>query len=346
MTKPFFSVLIPTFNRPADLKRAIKSVLLQNFQNYEIVVSDNSDSDETKKMCREFQDLRIRYYHNKTNIGSIRNIYQVIKLARGNYIFILGDDDLLFTQNILSNLFKIIEKGHFGYIRLKYIHHRDFKYLCLFTNLDKSKVIKLPDKQSNIEVYQFIFNTSPQFISGLVFKNIKDIHIPEIEKPKSQFVHMEMFWIRFLFEAAKRYGAYLDLDDIIIAHTPNYVEINFYDVVDNKIVWEHYWKLIFKDLKKKDQKWWIKKDTTTMINIFPSIKYYSSNKNLWLQIRRMLQLNSELFYNPNFYFWAIIAFFMPKRLWRLLEKIVLRFRIIHDKDLNKKFNLLKSLISY
>ena len=56
MAKPFFSIVIPTKNRPELLRDAIRSVLLQNFDDYELIVSDNFNDERTKKLL---MNLRI-----------------------------------------------------------------------------------------------------------------------------------------------------------------------------------------------------------------------------------------------------------------------------------------------
>ena len=50
MKKPFFSITIPTFNKPDYLQSAIGSVLLQDFNDFEIVVSDNSSDNKSEKI--------------------------------------------------------------------------------------------------------------------------------------------------------------------------------------------------------------------------------------------------------------------------------------------------------
>ena len=54
MKPPFFSVVIPTYNQASFLKNAIRSVINQNFKNYEIIIIDNNSKDDTKKTVEEF----------------------------------------------------------------------------------------------------------------------------------------------------------------------------------------------------------------------------------------------------------------------------------------------------
>jgi glycosyltransferase involved in cell wall biosynthesis len=92
---PLVSICTPTYHRPVLLERAIRSVLAQTFQNFEIVITDNSENEESTEVVRRFNDPRIRYYHNGGNIGWLENIKRVTDLAKGRYLVLLLDDDLL-----------------------------------------------------------------------------------------------------------------------------------------------------------------------------------------------------------------------------------------------------------
>lgn len=97
MTSNLISFCIPTYNRPDTLNTTISSILSQKEKcDYEIVISDNSETDETAKFIETFQDNpKIRYYRNSTNIGSAANFFKVISLAKGRYLWLMSDDDCL-----------------------------------------------------------------------------------------------------------------------------------------------------------------------------------------------------------------------------------------------------------
>lgn len=93
MTRPTVSVVIPTYNRANLLKRAIKSVLNQEFKDFELIIVDDASSDNTFEVVESIEDGRIRYLRLKENSGGpvARNIG--IKKARGEFIALLDDDD-------------------------------------------------------------------------------------------------------------------------------------------------------------------------------------------------------------------------------------------------------------
>ncbi|UTW60665.1 glycosyltransferase family 2 protein [bacterium SCSIO 12741] len=97
---PFFSVIIPTYNRAHILPETIGYVLNQTFEDWEVVVVDDGSTDETERLSSTWKDARIRYFKtaNKER-GHARNYG--VKQARGQYVFFLDSDDRL-TPNHLQ----------------------------------------------------------------------------------------------------------------------------------------------------------------------------------------------------------------------------------------------------
>lgn len=87
------SVVIPTHNRAALLKRALQSVLAQTYQNLEIIVVDDASSDATHEVVGDFVDPRIRYIRHEASKGGSGARNTGIRAARGEYIAFLDDDD-------------------------------------------------------------------------------------------------------------------------------------------------------------------------------------------------------------------------------------------------------------
>lgn len=109
MNNPFFSIIIPTFNRADFIEKTIRSVLTQIFSDFELIVVDDGSTDNTKGIVTSINDGRIRYYfqENKER-GDARNTG--IKKARGNYITFLDSDDILYP-NHLEEAIKFINKN-------------------------------------------------------------------------------------------------------------------------------------------------------------------------------------------------------------------------------------------
>lgn len=106
------SVLIPTYNRPNGLIRAVDSALTQSYKDIEIVVTDNSDSDSSYNILktRLSQYNNIIYHKNIENIGPILNWRKALDLATGKYCIILPDDDYLLNPFYFSDAIKLFEQ--------------------------------------------------------------------------------------------------------------------------------------------------------------------------------------------------------------------------------------------
>lgn len=96
-TNPLVTVGLPVFNGEKYLNGALESLLGQEYENLEIVISDNASTDRTPEILEEWKkrDDRIRLYRNGQNLGGAANFNRVLELARGEYFRWAGHDDLL-----------------------------------------------------------------------------------------------------------------------------------------------------------------------------------------------------------------------------------------------------------
>ncbi len=103
---PFFSVLIPTKNRSHLVGFAVQSVLEQSFGDFEIIVSDNDDSDTlTRDALASFSDPRIKYYRTSGNLSMPDNWEFALSKSVGRYITVL-EDKQAFYPNALEEIYK------------------------------------------------------------------------------------------------------------------------------------------------------------------------------------------------------------------------------------------------
>ena len=88
-------IAIPTYNRSNLLKINLKSVLAQDYPDFQVLVLDNASTDDTESVVRSFADRRVTYLRNETNIGPFRNFYRAIELNHSTYLVLLHDDDAM-----------------------------------------------------------------------------------------------------------------------------------------------------------------------------------------------------------------------------------------------------------
>ncbi len=107
MSKLFFSIIIPTYNRAGFIAKTINSVLNQTYANFELIVVDDGSTDNTKEIIASIDDKRIKYYWKENaERGAARNYG--IKKAKGDYIFFIDSDDIMLS-NHLTTLYQMIK---------------------------------------------------------------------------------------------------------------------------------------------------------------------------------------------------------------------------------------------
>ena len=93
MTQPLFSVVIPTYNRSNLFPLAVRSLLAQTFEDFEIVVSDNCSNDDTPHVARQFNDRRVKYVRTPQHYVIADSWEFARRQATGKLILMLSDDD-------------------------------------------------------------------------------------------------------------------------------------------------------------------------------------------------------------------------------------------------------------
>lgn len=105
---PLVSIIIPT-HRPDHFVNAIACALGQTYQNIEIIVSDNSDSNEVKNICQKYPNV---IYRKNSDGVPASNISKPLSLVSGDYIKYIFDDDLIYPHcidSMIGWLYKIDE---------------------------------------------------------------------------------------------------------------------------------------------------------------------------------------------------------------------------------------------
>ena len=88
------SIILPTYNRASILKNTISNVLQQSYNDIEIIIIDDSSTDNTAHVVKSFNNKKINYIKNPQRKGTIQSRLTGIKYARGDFISFLDDDDV------------------------------------------------------------------------------------------------------------------------------------------------------------------------------------------------------------------------------------------------------------
>jgi len=105
----YFSVIIPVYNRPEELKELLKSLVSQTFQDFEVVIMDDGSTVNSKEIANEFRDeISVNYkYQNNQGQGFARN--DGMGMAQGEF-FVILDSDVVLPKSYLEVLKKAIEE--------------------------------------------------------------------------------------------------------------------------------------------------------------------------------------------------------------------------------------------
>lgn len=105
------SVCIPTYNNPECVRRLLDSLQVQTFQDFEILLSDDSTDDRIAELVKAYPGLPIQYRHNAKPLGHIFNWNAVLDMAGGQYIKIMFSDDWFTDSDGLEKFVALLEEN-------------------------------------------------------------------------------------------------------------------------------------------------------------------------------------------------------------------------------------------
>ena len=173
MTK--VSVVIPTYNRANVLPRAIDSVLQQTHENIELIVVDDSSTDNTREVVESYNDNRIRYTRLDSNSGANTARNTGINISSGDYIAFLDSDDEWLPSKISKqlNTFKYANNSTgLVYTGRKYIGQDD-----------ELNAVVTPKLQGDVSGNMLADNFVGTFSTALIKKSILEV----VEPPDESF---------------------------------------------------------------------------------------------------------------------------------------------------------------
>jgi len=111
MNNPLVSVLMTAYNREKYIAEAIESVLASNYNNFELIITDDCSHDKTVDIAMSYatKDSRVKVYVNETNLGDYANRNRAASYATGKYIRYLDSDDFIYYYG-LEVMVKCMEK--------------------------------------------------------------------------------------------------------------------------------------------------------------------------------------------------------------------------------------------
>ena len=270
LEKPFFSVVIPTYNHEIFLEKAVKSVLNQTFNDYEIIIIDNYSEDNTENLIKNLNNKNIKFIKNRNHgiLAKSRNIG--IEQSKSEWIAFLDSDDI-WWQDRLRVLFDSIKK------------YNNYDVICtneLWINKinNRKKVSKYgPYKNNFYEIllkYGSCISTSASVVKKKYLVDNK-IFFSE-EKDFAPYEDYD-FWMRI----AKNNGKFKFLSEVLGEH------------------------LFHRESWGEKNKSILKKSTLSILkhHVFNVQNFTNRKKNLWSYVESRLILNdiTELLFSKKYF---------------------------------------------
>jgi len=105
---PYFSVIIPLYNKSNYIKESLESVLNQYFEDFEIIIIDDGSTDNSLEIVKQFRDDRIKIYTQENKgVSAARNIG--IAKSSGTYIALIDADDIWYSNHLIALKDQIIK---------------------------------------------------------------------------------------------------------------------------------------------------------------------------------------------------------------------------------------------
>jgi glycosyltransferase involved in cell wall biosynthesis len=109
---PLVSICIPAYKQINFLKKCIQSILIQNYTNYELIITDDTPDDTIRQFLNEIlKNKSYTYLHNKPSLGSPANWNKAVSLAKGEYIKIMHHDDCFANESSLAEFVNALDKN-------------------------------------------------------------------------------------------------------------------------------------------------------------------------------------------------------------------------------------------
>ncbi len=332
---PTITIVLPTYNRPYYLKKTIQTILNQDYPYFELLILDDASTDNTQEVVEAIQDKRISYVRNKKNLGYGQNLRNGFKFAKGKYIFLISDDDLIMQTDTVSHVIKKMESTQAGYAQLGLMYYDDDWFRP--TSLDHvgEKEFYLPPSEDIIlKTLNWHFGS----ISGNIFR--KDL-------VKQEDLIDDVWWPYFkaIYRAILKHGCVYFGHHFIVARISTTGLIKWLDMKVNK---DFYMNLLFEIYKEFDASeerlaMFKKNRLDFVLSTLVGIKYYTSNANIKSMAKEIVRNRPEYLFELDFWRPVVTALCMPKILLSILRKVRLEISKIKMKNYIKKIALEKNL---
>lgn len=111
------SICVPAYENADGIKRLLDSIRVQKYTDYEVIITDDSKSNEVQELAKSYQDIaddfgsKITYCKNETRLGAGNNWNHSIDISKGEYIKIMHHDDWFSSEDSLGEFVKLLDEN-------------------------------------------------------------------------------------------------------------------------------------------------------------------------------------------------------------------------------------------
>ncbi|MGX2982254.1 glycosyltransferase family 2 protein [Helicobacter sp. 23-1045] len=212
---PLLSILIPTYNRLSQLKRAIDSILSQNYNNefdgkIEVIVQDNASTDGTFAYLQTLKNPLLKIYQNPQNLHIYGNMVAPLKNANGKFVMYLTDDDYLLPHS-LRKIVALLENTKYDYIRLNLI---TFFEKSISASIHRS-IPKMLDSANATLPQLASMLTSAHILTGNIYRKER-VSLEMIEEARDDEIQR---WFAYVVLSTAMVENMAFIPEVLIMHT-------------------------------------------------------------------------------------------------------------------------------
>lgn len=158
MKSPEVSVIMSVYNEEVHLLNAIKSILSQTLQNFELIIIDDASTDCSRQVIKQFPDSRIKLLTNETNLGLTKSLNKAITEARGEYIARQDCDDISLPRRLERQRNELKRKSDYALCASGAIMvFNDTKIMFKYIPPLKDRILKKKLLEKNLLIHSTIF---------------------------------------------------------------------------------------------------------------------------------------------------------------------------------------------
>lgn len=309
-----FSICIPLYKGSHLLKRLLKNILNQSFENYEIIIADDNKPEwekeiqKTQNIIASFKNRKIRYIKNEKNLGCQQNIKKLASLAKNDILFYIAQDDLLSHDALRKTHDAFFLDEDIGAVTRPYFwfehdYHKPVRAV-LPPNPNKDTAISLSEGKKAVTA---IFGSVGQ-VSGLAYRK-KYIDIP---------FHEDIFpgHIYPFAGIAKKHTVVFLKDYTVAVSIPESQTRHLSSIYDASPTesWIRMFQAVFKEKKYRSIRALCIEHIATHYEGLVQIKNYGKTSSLYKEIVVLIRYHWKSLLNPRFWFYVFLTVFAPRKL--------------------------------